>query len=124
MGRFQEFSGLSGSNEVFEVKEGGLNSRTHKFVTRSSAGDLTLKRGFVNSRDLFDWFDRAAVNTLTERHNGCVIMMDDNNQAVCRWWFFRAFPTKWEGPSMNAAQSAVAVEALTLACEWVELSFE
>jgi phage tail-like protein len=120
-GRFQEFSGLSGQNEVVEIKEGGLNSRVHKFVMRSSAGDLTLKRGFVNDRALYDWFDRSSVNTHTERHNGAVVMRDDNNQEICRWNFFRAFPMKWEGPTFNAAQSAVAVETITLVCEEVQL---
>ncbi len=121
MGRFQEFSGLSGSNEVFEIKEGGLNYKVHKFVTRSNTGDLTLKRGFVNDSMLFHWFTRATINSLTERHNGAVIMMDDNNQEICRWTFTRAFPSKWEGPQMNANQSAAAVESVTLACEWIDL---
>ena len=120
-GRFQEFSGLSVQNEVFEIKEGGLNSYVHKFVTRASAGDLTLKRGFVNDRELFDWFNSAADSSLTERRNGSVIMFGDDGEEICRWNFFRAFPQKWEGPTLNAMSSAIAVEAVTLSCEWVEL---
>jgi phage tail-like protein len=120
-GRFQEFSGLSGSNEIFEIKEGGLNSRVHKFVTRSSAGDITLKRGFVNDRSLFDWFTRTAYHSLTQRRDGIVAMMDDNNRPVCYWFFSGAFPTKWEGPTLNAGQSAIAVESITLVCEEVRL---
>ena len=121
LGRFQEFSGLSVQNDVFEIKEGGLNALVHKFVTRSKAGDLTLKRGFVNNRELFDWFNKAADNSLTERRNGSVIMFGDNGDEKCRWNFYRAFPLKWEGPALNAMSSAIAVESMTLACEWVEL---
>jgi phage tail-like protein len=123
-GSFQEFSGLSASNEVYEIKEGGLNSHAHKFVTRTSYGDLTLKRGFVNDGFLFWWFDDASLNTWTFRMNGSVIMMRDGRQDACRWNFFRAFPIKWEGPSGNASSSGIAIETLTLACEWVELEIQ
>lgn len=121
LGGFQEFSGLSVQNDIFEIKEGGLNSLIHKFVTRSKTGDLTLKRGFISDRTLFDWFCEAPEDTDTVRRNGSVIMFADDGKEICRWNFFRAFPLKYEGPSMNATSSAIAIESLTLACEWVEL---
>jgi phage tail-like protein len=120
-GQFQEFSGLSGQNEVFEIKEGGRNSSTHKFVTRGTVGDITLKRGFCNDPAMFDWFDRAAIHSLTERHNGSIILKDDFGSEKCRWRFFNAFPVKWEGPGLNSTSSGIAVESLTLACEWITL---
>ena len=35
---------------------------------------------------------------------GSVIMFSDNGEETCRWNFYRAFPLKWEGPTMNATR--------------------
>jgi len=126
-GRFMECSGLSISNEApYEIKEGGLNAFSHKFNSTSSAGDITLKAGFWNNPELFDWIDRAACNTWTERKNGAIMLMADNGVSVSRWNFYRALPVKWDGPSFNTMTSALAMESITLACEWItmEIKFE
>ena len=120
-GSFQEVSGLGGSTEVFEIKEGGLNCHSHKFVTRATYGDITLKRGFWNNFELFGWFEVAARETWTPRKSGSIIMKDDGDSEVCRWDFIRAFPVKWDGPALNAA-SGIAMESCTLSCEWLRLA--
>ena len=120
-GRFQECSGLSITNEIVRIKEGGLNSSAHKFINRSSAGDITLKVGFWNNPELFWWFEAAALDSWTERKNGSIIILGDNSEQVTRWNFYRAFPLKWEGPQLNAMSSTLAMESVTLACEWIEM---
>lgn len=122
-GFFQECAGLSGSNEVFEIKEGGLNAYAHKFINRTSYGDITLKRGFWSNTSLFKWFERTALNTATERHNGTIEMLSGGFQAAQNkmgiWHFRNAFPLKWDGPGLNAGSSTLAVESLTLAVEYI-----
>ena len=52
---FSECSGLDASVEVFEYKEGGMNDSVHKFPTRASFGNITLKHGVIyNYRRLMD----------------------------------------------------------------------
>ena len=41
---FSECSGLDVTLEVMEYKEGGVNDYVHKFPTRASHSNLTLKR--------------------------------------------------------------------------------
>ncbi|MCA9562164.1 MAG: phage tail protein [Myxococcales bacterium] len=121
-GRFQEVSGLGGSNEVYEIKEGGLNDHSHKFVTRTTYNDLVLKRGFWNDPSLFRWFEGVALSTWTERRDGSIILLQGKeSDEVARWNFMRAFPTKWDGPTFNATASAAAMESCTLTCEWIEM---
>jgi phage tail-like protein len=127
-GSFQEVSGLSAQMEVTEIKEGGLNTHAHKVVVRASYGDITLKRGFVNNPFLFAWTQAIALSTWTPRLNGAIVMWaydpddpDDviGSKEIARWNFFRAFPSKWDGPTFNSNSSAIAVEAITLSCEWI-----
>ena len=37
-----------------------------------------------------------------------------------RWNFFRAWPTKWDGPDFNAEGTEVALELLEIAHERIE----
>jgi phage tail-like protein len=43
--------------------------------------------------------------------------MNDQGEEKLRWNFFDAWPSKWEGPTLNATSSDVAIETLTLTCE-------
>jgi len=40
---------------------------------------------------------------------------------VARWQLRRAWPAKWEGPSLDAKTSEVAIETLELVHEGIEL---
>ena len=53
---FTECSGLEMSTEVFEYQEGGLNEYVHKFPGRLKVSNVTLKRGFATSNELFEWY--------------------------------------------------------------------
>ena len=122
-GRFQEVSGLSMELELDQISEGGA-SYPHKFVKGAKYGDITFKRGFFNNPALFEWFEKCAQQSLTERKNGSIILHGDDKKPVCQWDFYRAFPKKWEGPSFNAASSAIAFESLTLYVEYFEINTE
>ena len=123
-GRFQEVGGLGGTNSIYEIKEGGMNFHSHKFVDRATYGDITLKRGFWSNPFLFDWFYQCASNVKTERKNGSISMLqgEDLLEIVATWEFYRAFPIKWDGPPLNATSSAHAVESVTLAVEHIYLT--
>lgn len=121
VGSFQEVTGLASQMELFEIKEGGGNFHPHKFANRATYGDITLKRGFWNNVSLFAWFEQVALETWTARRSGSIIMMDSAGNELCRWLFFRALPTKWDGPQLNA-QSGIALESLTLSPEWIKFA--
>ncbi|MBN1947493.1 MAG: phage tail protein [Bradymonadales bacterium] len=122
MATFNECSGLSGSIEPYDIKEGGMNSSVHRFVNRATYGDITLKRGFINIPELFYWMQDATLNSWSPRKNGSIVLFDDDNNEAARWYFWRALPVKWEAPSLNASQNSIAIESLTLAVEWVSIA--
>jgi phage tail-like protein len=112
-GGFAECTGLQLETEVQEYAEGGQNDRLHKFATRTKQSSLVLRKGIVD-RLLWDWFFDVAQGR-AEFRNGSVIIRDAAGQdTVAEWRLTRAFPSRWNGPELNAAQSAVAVESLEL----------
>jgi phage tail-like protein len=116
---FSEVSGFGSEVEVVEYREGGDTSTVRKLPGKTTYRDLTLKWGITDSRELYDWH-RAAVNGQVERKHGSILLLDDLGQEKVRWNFFDAWPSKWEGASLNATGKEVAIDALTVSCERME----
>jgi phage tail-like protein len=117
---FSECTGLGSSVEVVEYREGGDMSSVRKLPGKSSYSDITLKWGVTDSRELYDWHLKALTGQL-ERKNGAIILLDVHRQEEkARWTFYGAWPSKWEGPKLDAKANEVAVDTLVVACERVE----
>jgi phage tail-like protein len=118
---FREAGGLSFTTEPVEYREGtdGPLSPRKLFGLRKF-GNVTLKRGFTQSQDLWKWY-KNILNGIADRRDGAIVLNDELHQPVLRWEFKAAWPTKWEGPAFNATSNDVAIESLELAVERVEL---
>jgi phage tail-like protein len=117
---FSEISGLALETEVQDYPEGGLNSHLKKFPGRSKQTNLVLKRGIVG-RDLWQWYWDLTQGTVKRRSGSIVVKDPAGGDDVLTFQFRDAFPVKWQGPELNAGQSAVAVETLELTHEGLEL---
>ena len=113
---FAECSGLGSEIEVVEYREGGEGSPVHKVPGRVRYPNIVLKWGATGSRELYDWHLQI-INGTVVRKSGSVVLLDDQGQEKVRWNFSDAWPSKWEGPTLNARGNDVAIEALTLTCE-------
>jgi phage tail-like protein len=113
---FMECTGLGSRIEVVEYREGGDDSAVRKLPGRVTYPDITLKWGVTKSRELYDWH-RAVINGQLQRKNGSVVLLGSDRNEVLRWNFYEAWPSKWEGPTLNAMGNDVAIETLTLTCE-------
>src|SRR5262245_28574415 len=118
---FSECTGLEATLEVMEYKEGGVNDHVRKFPTRASHGNITLKRGitFLDD-DLWTWH-QGFVQGNGKRRDGVIVLLDEARTPAKVWKFKRGIPMKWVGPSLNATQSAVAIESLEIAHEGLTL---
>ncbi len=116
---FSECTGLGSDVEVVEYREGGDPNTVRKLRGRVTYPDLVLKWGITDSRELYDWHQRAIAEEL-DRKNGSVILLDDLGEEKVRWNFFNAWASKYEGPSFDSKGSDVAMDTLTLSCERVE----
>jgi phage tail-like protein len=118
---FSECTGMEASVEVMELKEGGVNTNTWKLPVRASYANITLKHGAVwEYDDLWDWH-YGWVQGRGVRKDGLITLNDNRGHAAKIWKFRNAIAMKWTGPTLNATQSAVAIESLEIAHEGLEL---
>jgi phage tail-like protein len=114
---FTECTGLGSHVEVVEVREGTeATSASRKLPGRVTYPDIVLKWGVTQSRELYNWH-LAVINGQLQRRNGSIVLLDAARNEVLRWNFSDGWPSKWDGPTLNAMSNDVAIEALTITCE-------
>ncbi len=118
VGGFNECSGLEMSLEMEEYKEGGLNGYVHRFPTRVTWSNITLKKGIRKDTDLWNWHF-AITEGKVQRRDGLIALLNDLREPNTIWYFRRGLPVKYTAPSMNAQQNEVAIETLEIAHEGI-----
>jgi phage tail-like protein len=118
---FSEADLPEGRIEAVAYREGSDRTSGARLLPgRVAYGPLVLRRGFAGDSALFQWWLAIAQGNL-DRRNVSVLLLDERRQEVARWNLSRAWPTKWDGPSLNARGNEVAIETLELAHEGIEL---
>lgn len=118
VGAFTECSGLTSETDVITYRE-GTDHRVRYLPGLTRYARLTLKRGLTLDRSLWDWH-RAVVNGQVERRSISIVLLDESRQEVARWNVREAWPAKWEGPTLKAGASEVAIETLEIVHEGFE----
>jgi phage tail-like protein len=129
--RFSEVAGLKGEVEEYEIKEGGLNYRTHILPGRTKWGPVTLKKGLADDTDLVDWWKETVQNSTTgydaskrteargNRKNVMISLLDRDMATIFSWNLRNAWIKSWEGASLNSNGSDMAIETFVLNHEGV-----
>ena len=115
---FHEVSGLDSTIDVIEHREGGDNTTPRKLPGMTKHSNIVLKWGMTDDQELYQWH-RDVVNGTVQRRNGSIVLLDRRGQEVARWNVFKAWPSKWTGPSLTAEGNDVAIEQLELTHEGV-----
>ena len=120
-GGFSEASGLTTDTNVIEYREGQeQNLTTRKLPGLMKYNNIILKRGWTKDRSLWEW-RRKVIEGKTQRASGAVVLLDEGRNEALRWNFTDGWPSKWEGPALNAKTSEVAIETLEIAHEGLVL---
>src|SRR6185436_9496076 len=105
---FKSASGLDQTVATVPYREGSdkpLNQRQLRGLVTYS--NITLTRGITDDHSLFDWHMQVVDGTLT-RKNVSVMLYDNTNTIVkIQWNLINCWPTKWSGPSFDAASDAI-----------------
>lgn len=117
---FSECSGLTMETDIIEYRNGDEDITVRKLPGLKKFTNITLKRGFTQSKDLFEW-RKTVMDGKTERKGGAIILRDEALEEALRWTFREAWPNKWEGPSFNGKNNEVAIETMELAVEGLTL---
>jgi phage tail-like protein len=118
---FREISGLSFTVDPVEYRDGtDIPLHTRKLTGLRKFPNLVMRRGFTDNLELWTWYANV-LNGIPDRREGAVVLQDELHQDVLRWEFYGGWICKWEGPSMNATTNDVAIEAMEICVERVEL---
>jgi phage tail-like protein len=121
VGGFTEVGGLVAESDVLEYREGSDPAQMRKLPALFKFSNITLKRGYTQSRALWDW-RKTTLDGATERKDGAIIMLDEARQPVLRWEFFSGWISKYEGPALNATANEAAIESIEIAVENLQLA--
>jgi phage tail-like protein len=120
---FQECSEIGMSVDVVEYRNGNEKENgVRKLTGLARYPDVTLKRGIIGSLDLYQWLDdirngnQAALRTVVVQ-----LMNEDHSAVVQEWKLIRARAVRHVSGPLNAKDSNVAMEEVTLAYERLEL---
>ncbi len=120
-GGFSEASGLTTDTNVIEYREGNeQHGTTRKLPGLIKYNNIVLKRGWTDNRALWEW-RKKVIDGQTSRTTGTITLMNEARQPALRWTFREGWPSKWEGPALNAKTSEVAIETLEIAHEGLQL---
>ncbi len=123
---FTECAGMEMGTEIFEYQEGGLNDFVHKFPGRTRISNITLKRGFALSNELYEWY-KEMENCLRQgkkfnfRQVTITLYTTVSHEKLMRWSLDKAFPVKWVGPTFRTDEAAMAIETLEFAHHGIQV---
>lgn len=122
-GGFSDVSGLSSDLTIAEYRNGNDRvNHVRKIPGLHKVSDVTLKRGIVNSTDLWAWVKQARTESVGAQRSVTVTLLDEARNAVQRWRLRGTIPMKYSGPTLAAKGGGdVAMEELVLSVEDFEL---
>lgn len=117
---FKSVSGLEMNLQTESINEGGLHHHNHKVPVRTETADIVLKRGYVKNSTLIEWCKFNFNNPL-----GIVFpvpvfieLLDTQHLPTVIWNLNNAYPVKWSFGELNAENSGLLIETLTLHCNY------
>jgi phage tail-like protein len=124
LGGFSEVNGLQTEITVAEYRTGTdkLN-HVRKVQGIYKVGDVTLKRGIVNSHDVWSWNQDTRTKGPDAKRDVSITLRDEAGQPVQTWNLHNVIPLKISGPNLVAKGGGdVAMEELVLSCEGLDLA--
>lgn len=117
-GAFRNVEGLDSETEIVEYQDGD-DLVLRKRPGRTKFSNIVLKRGFVNTDDLWQWRKKVVEGKL-ERKSGSIVLCGDDGEEIMRYNFFEGWPCKWKGFTLDGKGTDVNVEEIELAVEKIE----
>jgi len=119
---FQEISALGMEVGVAEYRYGNhkLNN-TLKVTGLGKSTDVTLKRGVMGTKTVYEWFDRIRNGQNDLQTVRIELRNEENSETVQTWILTNAQVIKFTTGTLNARSNEIAMEELTLTFERMEV---
>ncbi len=118
-GGFSDVSGLMTELTIAEYRAGNdLENNVRKIQGMTKAGDVTLKRGIIDSATLWDWINQARTDGPDAKKTVVITLLNERREPVQKWTLSRVIPLKWTGPTLaGKGGGEVAMEEIVLSVE-------
>lgn len=123
-GGFSDVSGLGTELTVAEYRFGNdKENHVRKVAGVHKVSDVTLKRGILNSKSLFDWIGEARTKGPAAQKSVTITLLDEAQKPVQSWVLRGVIPMKYTGPTLAGKGGGdVAMEEVVLSAEALELT--
>jgi len=124
LGGFSDVSGLETDIHISEYRDGNESEpHVRKIPGSHKVGDVTLKRGVVDSSDLWEWIADTRTNGVEAQRDVVITMRDEAGKPVQSWKLRNVVPMKYTGPTLaGKGGGEVAMEELVLSAEGYEIA--
>jgi phage tail-like protein len=118
-GGFSDVSGIMTELTVSEYRAGNdPENNVRKIQGIHKAGDVTLKRGIIDSGTMWDWIQEARTEGPDAKRTVVISLLDERHDPVQTWTLRRVIPLKWTGPTLAGKGGGdVAMEEIVLSVE-------
>jgi phage tail-like protein len=118
---FAECGPVAARLPAMSYAEGG-SPVVHRIPGRVEYADVTLRWGLSSSKELWMWFQNAVKGTVERKTVAIVVYASDGTTEKVRWNLINAWPKEFQCAALNARGAEIAIYALSLAFETLELA--
>ena len=124
LGGFSEVSGIKTELHISEYRDGNDTANyVHKYSGMHTTADVTLKRGVVDTTDLWTWITDTRTNGASAQRDVTITLRDEANNPVQIFKLYSVTPKGYTSPAlMGKGTGDVAIEELVLAPETIEIT--
>lgn len=118
-GGFSDISGLGTEITIAEYRNGNdPENHMRKIPGIHKISDVTLKRGIINSKTVWDWISLVRREGVGGQKQVSITLFDEARNPVQKWILQGVIPMKYTGPTLAAKGGTdVAMEELVLSAE-------
>ncbi|HEX3549454.1 MAG TPA: phage tail protein [Candidatus Elarobacter sp.] len=124
LGGFSDVSGLVTEIHVSDYRDGNeVNPHVRKIPGAHTVGKVVLKRGVVDSSDLWAWISATRTTGVDAQRDVTITLRDEAGNPVQLFKLINTVPSKYTGPTLSGKGAGdVAMEELELTPEGFEVS--
>jgi phage tail-like protein len=124
LGGFSDLAGLKTELHISEYRDGNdVATYVRKYSGMHTTADVTLKRGVVDTSDLWAWITDARTNGSSAQRDVTITLRDEANNPVQVFKLYNVTPKGYTGPTLSGKGAGdIAIEELVLAPETIEIS--
>ena len=122
LGGFSDASGLVTEAVVAEYRNGNAReNHVRKIPLMHKVGDVTLKRGVIDSNEFFSWIKQTREVGYKAKRDVVITLKDETGAPVRKWKLQSVIPLKYTGPTLAGKGGDMAMEELVLSAEGMEI---